>query len=67
MKFSNSQSHLSMRRVTEAVMVQMRKALAEELQAAFQVTAAPLHACMPVKKAGLRGAGAIAEAGCKRC
>ena len=42
MQFSNSQSVVSMTRVTEAVMQQMRKAPAEDLQAAFQVRVAPL-------------------------
>ena len=50
MKFNNSQSLLSLKRVLEAVMQQMRKAPAEELLAAFQVSARtpphhpPLHA-----------------------
>ena len=41
MKFMNSQSLHSMRRVVDAVMQQMRKALSEELHTAFQVRAAP--------------------------
>ena len=41
MKFSNSQSQLSMRQILEAVMQQMRKAPVEDVQTAFQVRAAP--------------------------
>ena len=43
MKFNNSQSSLSLKRVLEAVMQQMRKAPAEELHTAFQVRAPPPH------------------------
>ena len=61
MKFNNSQSSLSLKRVLEAVMQQMRKAPAEELHTAFQVRAPhPLHS--PSALPGISSSGAEQQA-----